>query len=39
MYIKKGARIENKYYKDFIGHLTSLQLSHTVRGRKKTEMK
>ena len=35
LHIKKRARIENKYYKDFIDHLTSLQLTHTVGGRKK----
>ena len=38
LHIKKRARIENKYYMDFIDHLISLQLIHTlpsVRGRKK----
>ena len=39
LHIKKRARIEDKYYKDFIEHLTSLQLTlqltHTVGGREK----
>ena len=37
LHIKKRARIENKYYKDFIDHLTSQQLTHTVGGRKKRQ--
>lgn len=42
LHIKKRPRIENKYYKDFIDHLTSKQLTHTcsLRGRgKRQQMK